>query len=103
MNASNYESLVSCYVNETLKPQDREKVEQLIAGHADFNEVFQKKKLERDFINELIPDQKIEVNSLSRLKKEIRTVGEDVFPKEKFAFFKSVINHLKEPAISIEF
>jgi anti-sigma-K factor RskA len=101
MRVDHYESLIASYVNGTLKHKDREKVEQLIAQDASFNEIYLQKKEQKDFYLQLIPNRAISKNVNSYLKSEMKKVNDDVFPKEKYHMVKQVYKFLTEPIIEI--
>lgn len=99
MRADHYESLISSYVNGTLKLKDREKVEALINTDASFNEIYLRKKQQKDFYLQLIPNQTLPKNVKAYLKSEMKKVNEDVYPKEKYYMAKKVYKFLTEPVI----
>ena len=101
MRVDHYESLIASYVNGTLKFKDREKVEGLIATDASFNEIYLRKKQQKDFYLQLIPNHSLPKNVKSYIKSEMKKVNEDVFPKEKYHIAKQVYKFLTEPIIEI--
>jgi len=101
MRADHYESLIASYVNGTLKLKDRDKVEELIGIDASFNEIYLRKKQQKDFYLQLIPNQTLPKNVKAYLRAEIKKVNNDVFPKEKYHMAKKVYQFLTEPIIEI--
>ena len=101
MRADHYESLIASYVNGTLKLKDREKVEGLINTDSSFNDIYIRKKQEKDFYLQLIPNQPLPKNIKSYLRSEMKKVNDDVYPKEKYHMAKKVYKFLTEPIVEI--
>lgn len=101
MRVDHYESLISAYVNGTLKTKDRNRVEDLIASNEKFGELYRQKKELKDFYLALVPKFQISKNREDALKKEMYRVNAEVFPEDKYEPLKKVYKFLTEPIIEI--
>jgi hypothetical protein len=94
-------ALIGALVNGTIRVRDQQIALTLINSDESYNNYYQMKMSENEFLKQLIPDHKISKNIYSDLRFQVRSINDDVYPKEKFNFIKKAMNYLNEPLIEI--
>jgi DNA-directed RNA polymerase specialized sigma24 family protein len=94
-------SLISSYVGGTLKSRDITNVMSVINSSESNTDYYNMKLSESEFLKQLIPERNISRNHHSDVSTQIKSINEDVYPKEKFSFVRKAMNYLNEPLIEI--
>lgn len=97
------QSLVTAYVNGTIKSKDIDKVERKIGESEELKELYIKKAQEQEFLLALIPDATGSKNSLLNLKREMRAITEEVYPKDRQNIIGKLKKFLDKPVVTIKY
>jgi hypothetical protein len=99
MRIENHERLISAYVNETIKKSDIVRVESIINESEEFREFYVMKNQEKAFLLSLIPNKSCSSQSKKSILKTIKSVNDEVYPKEAFIGLKRIYKFMTTPII----
>ena len=96
-------NLIASYVNGTLKAEDIAKVEGWIGESPIYRSYFEKKKLEREFVLQMVPQEKLKINQKRSLSTELFSVTQEIFGREKVSPAARIKRFLDKPVITIRY
>lgn len=92
---------VKGFVHQTLPKNRMAAVKKLIEHNENAFKYYQNEVRMREFTQSLIPDPKLESESKKIIREAIEVIDSNIFPKERFEFFRKFTKFMTTPVVEI--
>lgn len=95
--------MIASYVNGTLRAKDIPTVEEIVGSDQVYQYYYDRKVQERDFLLQMVPQEKLKQDEKSILLSEIRDINQDLLVADKADLKTKIKEFLSKPVITIKF
>ncbi|MAZ47258.1 MAG: hypothetical protein CME65_01765 [Halobacteriovoraceae bacterium] len=95
--------MIASYVNGTLKAKDVPSVEEIVGSDKIYQYYYDRKVQERDFLLQMIPQEKLRKDEKTALNAEIRGINQDLLEIDQVDWKTQIREFLAKPVFTIKF
>ena len=95
--------MIASYVNGTLKARDTKIVEEIVGSSTVYQYFYDRKVQEREFLLQMIPQEKLHHGEKDSLLSEIRSINQDLLEADVETWKEQIQSFLNKPFFNIKF
>lgn len=96
-------AMINAYLDGRLNSSQIKELETRVLNNKQLEELFGQRQKEKDYLLQMIPEQRPGINTLSLLKSEIRELNKSVLKEQKGSWPERLWRWLTTPFVEIEY